>query len=110
MLQTRTHFPRQLQRSAISSWDTSGALGIKARAGECRSRAAERPLDRTQEMCLEAAICPDAWPVAERRRDDPGAAIGLRPRQRVIASGAPAMTDLDGAGIEPQQDVDRRPR
>src|SRR5438477_11639891 len=61
-------------------------------------------------MCLEPAIRPDAWLVAERCIDDPAAAIGLRPRQRVIAVGAPATTDVDGAGIEPQQDVDRRPR
>ena len=61
-------------------------------------------------MCLEPVIGPDARLVAESRIDDPAAAIGLRPRERVIALGALATTDVDGAGIEPQQDVDRRPR
>src|SRR5260370_36864386 len=61
-------------------------------------------------MHMSPPLGPAGWRVAESGIHDPAAAIGLRPRQCVIAVGALTTTDVDGTGIEPQQDVDRRPR
>src|SRR5206468_8548847 len=69
---------------------------VRAVAGDCRSRAPEGPLDGTQEMCLETIVRPDVRLVAEGRIDHPTATVALRPRQRVIAIGTLAATDVDG--------------